>query len=83
MDQPTTALMRRLERKNRGKRFRSVLIIVLGSVTLATGCGVSATLQHKKTGHRVKCGPYDVHVRDLLHRCISDYQRQDYERVPE
>jgi hypothetical protein len=65
---------------------------VLACLLLA-GCG---SLQTEKVylartdGQRVTCGPYDAQLGDQdgqamqmrLRQCVSDYQRQGYERVP-
>jgi hypothetical protein len=42
-------------------------------------------LRHPTTKQEVKCGPYAFmfgHGVDNLNRCLDDYQRQGYERVP-
>jgi len=46
-------------------------------------------LQHPKTGETVQCGPYTIRgiqgpTAAAMHeaRCLDDYQRQGYERVP-
>jgi hypothetical protein len=58
---------------------------------LFSGCaGTQAVLlRHPQTGKEVRCGPYRytgytaaaVTMEHL--KCIEDYQRQGYERVPE
>lgn len=47
------------------------------------------TLRHSQSGQVVRCGPYfrgglDGQVTAVAHeaRCVSDYQRQGYERIP-
>ena len=54
------------------------------SITLA-----AVRLRHPTTGSTVECGPYsyvpatqEVAVASMT-RCIDDYQRQGYLRVPE
>lgn len=52
------------------------------------GCTSAVTLRHPD-GRSVRCGPYNafgVHTISAAHResqCISDYQRQGFERAPE
>lgn len=50
------------------------------------GCTSAVTLRHPQTGARVKCGPFAFiqgTAAEREARCIDDYQRQGYERVPE
>ena len=72
------------------------MLLFLGVITLAAGCvlGIGGTdkvyLRHTETGHTVECGPYkyalnipDKQIAFNQERaCITDYQRQGYERVP-
>lgn len=64
--------------------------LVLATVLLG-GCFsmVSVRLRHPTIGTTVQCGPYsyvpatqDVAVASMT-RCIDDYQKQGYVRVPE
>jgi hypothetical protein len=68
-------------------RVRLVLTVVVMVVTAGTlaGCVGSVKLRHPTTKQEVKCGPYAFmfgHGVDNLNRCLDDYQRQGYERVP-
>ena len=69
--------------------FRSLgVLVVIGLV----GCATSEIVHLKNaTGKKVQCGPYtdlgnvpmaNVTTQKKLRDCISDYQRQGYERVP-
>lgn len=69
-------------------RIISILFIV--AVVLA-GCGATdpVFLRHSETAQTVKCGPYATRgigrafaAAQHEAQCISDYQRQGYERVP-
>jgi hypothetical protein len=67
---------------------RLVLTAVALSVAGAAlaGCVGSVKLRHPTTKQEVKCGPYAFmfgHGVDNLNRCLDDYQRQGYERVPD
>jgi hypothetical protein len=46
----------------------------------------SVKLRHAATGQEVKCGPYALKYGagvQELERCLDDYQRQGYVRVPD
>lgn len=68
------------------RRFTFVVALLVA----VTACTSAVTLRNPQTGATVKCGPYCC-VYGARHdtavaredRCISDYQRQGYERVPE
>lgn len=67
--------------------MRLILVFVL----LLAGCAATnvAVLRHSGTGQTVKCGPYLAGGRAAdagaarEARCISDYQRQGFKRVPQ
>lgn len=75
--------------------MRIVRTLLATTVMLAASCsGFRYTepviLRHPQTGQTARCGPYfrgglDGQMTALGHeaRCISDYQRQGYERVAE
>lgn len=55
---------------------------------LLSGCAVSDTVHMEKAGQRVTCGPYanamgigSAGPIDALRDCVSDFQRQGYQRV--
>lgn len=58
---------------------------------LLAGCVMTpVTLRHPQTGATVQCGPYFAASAAHLYtqqereaRCITDYQLQGYQRVPE
>ena len=59
------------------------LLLLIGMLTLVTGCTSAVHLRHSETGKTVKCGPY-LMTGGVVARergCIEDYQRQGYERV--
>ena len=67
-------------------------ITILMAISLA-GCATSSETVYLKnpSNQMVKCGPYtnygnvpsaNVTTQNQLRGCISDYQRQGYERVP-
>lgn len=71
---------------------RIVQIVVLMFVLpIAQGCMTSAvTLRHPETKQTVRCGPYcciygarHTDAANRENRCLDDYQRQGFERVPE
>jgi hypothetical protein len=67
---------------------RQVLAVVaLGMAAgMLAGCVGSVKLKHPTTGKEATCGPYAFmwgHGPDNLNRCLDDYQRQGYERVPD
>jgi hypothetical protein len=71
----------------RGAWLRGVIVTATVLVLAAslTGCVGSVKLRHPTTKQEVKCGPYAFmfgHGVDNLNRCLDDYQRQGYERVP-
>jgi hypothetical protein len=61
----------------------TVLILLIG----VSGCGDSVTLRNQ-AGMTVTCGPYyrdsigsnSMALREA--QCVSDYQKQGYQRVP-
>jgi hypothetical protein len=67
--------------------------LLLSSLWLAfTGCASSevVNLKHPSKGDVVKCGPYTVSgniaaaaetAQNELRYCVSDFQRQGYERI--
>ena len=66
-------------------------LALLSFVYSLVGCSTDAVLlRHGGTGKTVKCGPYSTTTREariaaVEHErgCITDYQRQGYERVME
>ena len=70
----------------------AVRVLVLSAVLLA-GCSATdpVLLRHPQTGKTVRCGPYSYHqgigslegAIQLERGCVSDFQRQGYERVME
>lgn len=69
--------------------MRRTFIAVL--LVLVTGCTSAVTLRHPATGAIAKCGPYTMALgigsvytaMERERQCVSDYQRQGYERAPE
>ena len=72
------------------------LALVLGGCGVAPilRAGPPVVLQHPATGRRVECeaprmptGPFGMHGTEpsarVQRECVTDYQRQGYERVPE
>jgi hypothetical protein len=67
------------------------LAIILCALIVA-GCATSETVYLRNMARQaVQCGPYDAGLNDTnariiaesqLRNCVSDYQRQGYERVP-
>jgi hypothetical protein len=75
------------QRVDGGKENSMRWFLTLISGFILVGCMTSgATLRHPTTGQTVKCGPYmlkfSLGYKDL-ERCLDDYQRQGYERVPD
>ena len=71
----------------RGPRLRGAMFTaaVLALAASLAGCVGSVKLRHPTTKQEVKCGPYWFawgHGVDNLNRCLDDYQRPGYERVP-
>lgn len=58
------------------------------TLLLLAGCTSAVTLRHED-GRMVKCGPYNAYgVRAFMaaqqeSQCISDFQRQGFERAPD
>jgi hypothetical protein len=67
------------------KSFLGVLLIV---VPFAVGCSSTITMRHPD-GRTATCGGYSTafqlgdQVAAREARCISDYQRQGFERMPQ
>jgi len=61
------------------------LLLLIGALTLLTGCTDAVLLRHPDTGKTVKCGPYTMSGGVVARErgCIEDYQRQGYKRVME
>ena len=67
------------------------IVIILIMVGLA-GCATSEIVHlQNAVGQGVQCGPYtdygniptaNLTTQDKLRHCVSDYQRQGYERIP-
>ena len=64
------------------------LLVVFVLVAALGGCTTTVVLRHPETGQTVKCGPYRTTGISAMAgvereaRCIDDYQRQGFERVP-
>ncbi len=68
-------------------------IILVALAFLVAACAFTGVvyLKNPQTGQTVQCGPYtrygnipaaqEASIMDLR-RCVGDYQRQGYERVP-
>jgi hypothetical protein len=70
----------------RPTKTASSALVLVAAATLLAGCVGSVKLRHPGTKHEVTCGPYAFmfgHGVDNLNRCLDDYQRQGYERVPD
>jgi hypothetical protein len=63
-------------------------ITLLAMVVIISGCTEAVTMQNKATGETATCGPYKNGIitgawaAQREAQCISDYQRQGYDRVP-
>jgi uncharacterized protein YceK len=61
--------------------------LALGAALLLTGCSSTIKLQHPD-GRRAECGSsyafgyHNFAATERDRACVSDYQRQGYERVP-
>ena len=70
------------------KMTRMTLAIIPIAALAACNTTAPIYLQHPQTGQTATCGPYNydpVTAEAALHRearCISDFQRQGYERQP-
>lgn len=76
----------RISMAKRTPRRALTVTFVVAMATLITGCVGAVTLRHPGTGRTVTCGPYALKFGvggDQLNRCLDDYQRQGYERVPD
>ena len=66
------------------RAFRAIACLAVA--TALVGCTAAVKLRHSN-GRTATCGPYlitmsqDVAAREA--RCLSDYQRQGFERAPE
>lgn len=74
------------------RRLRIAVVFALTCGLYACGATASTKpvyLRHPATGRVVQCGPYawsELRTGSVPERergCITDYQRQGYERVPE
>ncbi|MDB5405617.1 MAG: hypothetical protein JWL84_529 [Rhodospirillales bacterium] len=63
--------------------MRQIALAIALTVALS-GCTDAITMRNKATGEVATCGPYESNNRNALReaQCISDYQRQGYERAP-
>lgn len=64
-------------------------LLVLSAAVFVAGCSTSPVrLQHPRTGQIAVCGPYpatgipSISTPGREARCIGDFQRQGYERLP-
>jgi hypothetical protein len=59
--------------------FLSLMLSVLAA------CTSPVTMKNARTGQTATCGPYatDSNAPEREGRCISDFQRQGYERSPD
>ncbi len=71
-------------------RTMSLLMLLFAMIIMGCTSVAPVTLQHPTTRTKVTCAGEWYHFPlegQLIHqrqeRCISDYQRQGYERVPE
>jgi hypothetical protein len=68
-----------------------ILLVVLCSWLVFVACGgltKPVLMRNPKTGETGKCGPYPTGPRGAMsyqkeRDCISDFQRQGWERVPD
>ena len=64
-------------------------LAVLALAAALAGCTTAVKLRNPATGATASCGPYYVDSgfsnaqAERESRCISDFQRQGFERVPE
>jgi hypothetical protein len=75
----------RTEQRRRWDSWRRVGLMGVAALLL-TGCVGGVTLRHPGTGVTATCGkrPLMWGVGYMEHeRCLDDYQRQGYQRVPE
>jgi hypothetical protein len=64
---------------------RAVVAVVVFCL-LACGCTSAVKLRNAATGATATCGPYYIDSgahAEREARCISDYQRQGFERAPD
>jgi hypothetical protein len=62
------------------------LAMLLAVILLLAGCVGGVKLRHPATKQEAQCGPYAIKFGlgyQELERCLNDYQRQGFERVPE
>ena len=82
MSEITADLPPRLRYRSRMKPAIIALVVLLGA------CSTQPITLRNSRGETVKCGPYsNLPVRAAASafresQCISDYQRQGYERMP-
>jgi hypothetical protein len=69
---------------------RATRCLIIGvSLSLLFGCVADVKLRHPQTGKTAVCeggycpGVICLPAQDRQFRCIDDYQRQGYERVPD
>jgi hypothetical protein len=66
--------------------MRAFLILTIGLALV--GCTESIKMRNPKTGEIATCGPYpstgipSLNTPARESQCISDYQRQGFERAP-
>jgi hypothetical protein len=60
-------------------------LMVLAALLVLAGCTAEVHLRNARTGATATCGPYvdDITTPEREGRCISDFQRQGFERVAE
>jgi hypothetical protein len=66
----------------------NLAVLILLTAAALVGCSETVKLRNPATGETATCGPYmldsvgsDSQAQREA-RCISDYQRQGYQRVP-
>ena len=70
---------------------RAIPLLMLGALVLTAGCATTPILMKHPDGRTTQCGPY-TNMHPLFpgmsphwkaeRECISDYQRQGFERAP-
>jgi len=58
-------------------------MLCIAVATVLAGCTSAVHMRNAATGATATCGPYadTINAPAYEHQCISDYQRQGFERV--